>query len=77
MRLDARVARLEASGGDGLMAAIKIDAAADRYADAYRSLGQAFPDAMTPTDYRQALGAIRDPKHQRLMACWLPGDDEL
>ena len=77
MRLDARVARLEASDGDGLMAAIEIDAAADRYADAHRSLGQAFPDAMTPAGYRQALGAIRDPNHQRFMACWVPGDDDL
>jgi hypothetical protein len=77
MRLDARIARLEASGGGGLIPAAEINAAADRYADGHRSLGQAFPNAMSPADYRHALAAIRDPKHQRFMACWVPGDDDL
>lgn len=77
MRLDARIARLEASGGDGLMAAIEIDAAADRYADAHRDLGNAFPNAMSPAAYRTALDTNRDPKRQRVLACWMPGDDDL
>ena len=77
MRLDARIARLEASGGDGMMSPAEIGAAADRYAEARRGFGNAFPNAMSPAAYRTALDTTRDPKRQRVLACWMPGDDDL
>lgn len=77
MRLDARIARLEAAGPGAFLTAKDRIAACDRYAAAYRDMSMAMPGAMTPSDYRQALETERDPKHQRFMACWLPGDDDI
>lgn len=77
MRLDTRVARLEAAGPDPFLTAVDRDAACARYADSHASMVGVFPNAMSPTDYRTALETIRDPKHQRIFACWMPGDDDI
>ncbi len=77
MRLDARVARLEATGPGAFLSADNRDAACARYADVHASMIGAFPNAMSPSAYRTALETTRDPKHQRCFACWMPGDDDL
>lgn len=77
MRLNTRVLRLEAAGPGPFLTADDRDAACDRYADAHASMVGAFPNAMSPTDYQHALETIRDPKHQRVFACCMPGDDDL
>ncbi len=77
MRLDARVARLEAAGPDAFLTADDQDAACARYADAHASMIRSFPNAMPPVAYRTAIETTRDPKHQRVLACWMPGDDDL
>jgi hypothetical protein len=77
MRLDARIARLEAAGPGAFLTADDQDAACARYADVHASTIGSFPGAMCPAAYRTALKTIRDPKHQRVFACWMPGDDDL
>lgn len=77
MTLQTRLARLEASGDEAWLTEAERDAAADRYADTFRASAGAFPSAMTPDDYRTALSASRVPSQQRLLACMLPGDDDI
>ncbi len=77
MRLDDRLARLEAAGPGAFLTADDQDACCARYADAHASMIGAFPAAMPPSAYRTALETTRDPKHQRVLACWMPGDDDL
>jgi len=77
MRLDARIARLEAAGPGAFLTAGDRDRACARYADAHLSMIGAFPSALTPSAYRTALETTRDPKRQRVLACWMPGDEDL
>ncbi len=77
MTLQARLARLEAVAGEAWLTQAERDAAAERYADTYRASDGAFPSAMTPEDYRSAFSASRVPSQQRLLACMLPGDDNI
>jgi len=77
MRLDARIARLEATGPGQLLSTADRDTASARYADAHASMVGSFPNALTPSAYRTALETTRDPKHQRVFACWMPGDEDL
>lgn len=77
MRLDARIARLEAAGPGAFLTADDLNAACARYADAHASTIGAFPGAMSPSAYRTALETTRDPKHQRVFACWMPGDEDI
>jgi hypothetical protein len=77
MRLDARVTRLEAAGPGAFLTVHDQDAACARYADAHASMIRSFPNAMFPAAYRTALETIRDPQHQRVFACWMPGDDDI
>lgn len=77
MRLDSRVARLEAAGPGAFLTAEDRDTACARYADAHDSMIETFPGALTPAAYRTALETTRDPKHQRVFACWMPGDEDL
>lgn len=53
------------------------DAAYARYGDAHASMIGAFPGTMSPSAYRTALETTRDPKHQRVFACWMPGDEDI
>lgn len=77
MRLDARIARLEAVGFGAFLTADDLDKACARYADAHDSMIGAFPGDMSPSAYRTALETVCDPKHQRVFACWMPGDDDI
>jgi hypothetical protein len=77
MRLDARIARLEAAGPSAFLTAGDRDRVCARYADAHLSMIGAFPNAMPPSAYRTALETIRNPKHQRVFACWMPGDEDI
>jgi hypothetical protein len=77
MRLDARIARLEATGPSQLLSTADRDMTCARYTEAYDSMIGAFPSALTPSAYRTALETTRDPKHQRVLACWTPGDEDL
>jgi len=77
MRLDARIARLEAAGPGAFLTADEQDAACARYADVHASTIGSFPGAMSPAAYSSALETTRDPKYQRVFACWMPGDDDL
>lgn len=77
MRLDARVARLEATGRGAFLSADDRYTACARYADAHASMIRSFPNAMPPAAYRTALETTRDPKHLRVFACWMPGDEDL
>ncbi len=75
--LERRLARLEAAGGAEFLSADDYDAACARYAAAYHDMADAFPNSMPPAEYQRALEQIRDPKHQRFFACWLPGDNDI
>jgi hypothetical protein len=77
MRLDARIARLEAAGPGAFLTADDRETAGARYADAHASMVAAFPGGMSPSAYRTALETTRNPKHLRVFACWMPGDDDL
>ncbi len=77
MRLNSRVTRLEAAGPSAFLTAGDRDTACARYADAHDHMVRPFPNAMSPAAYRTALETIRDPKHQRVFACWMPGDDDI
>lgn len=77
MTLSRRITRLEESGGGKMMARTEREAAISRYVDAHSAAGAAFRSAMTPANYRQAVETSRDPRCQRVLACWLPGDDDL
>jgi hypothetical protein len=77
MRLDARIARLEAAGPGAFLTTDDLDKACARYADAHASMIMSFPNAMPPAAYRTALETTRYPKCQRVFAYWMPGDDDL
>lgn len=77
MRLDARLARLEAVESGAFLTAGERDRTCARYTDAHASMTGPFPAAMSPSAYRTALETTRDPKQQRVFACWMPGDDDL
>jgi len=77
MRLDARVARLEAAGPGAFLTAYDCDTACARYAGAHNSMIRVFPGAMSPSAYRTALETTRDPVHQRVFSCWMPGDEDI
>lgn len=77
MMLNRRLARLEASSGGKLMSAEDRARACGRYAAAHRECGDLFPNTMTPAAYRQAIETTRSPLSQQLLACWLPGDEDL
>lgn len=77
MRLDVRVARLEATGPGAFLGSDDRDIACARYAEAHGSMIGAFPNAMSPSAYRTAIETTRDPKHQRIFACWMPGDEDI
>lgn len=77
MTLQNRLARLEAGSGEAWLTEAERDAAAERYADTFHASAGAFPAAMTPDEYRTALSVTRVPSQQRLLACMLPGDDDI
>ncbi|MEG3166398.1 hypothetical protein U1701_17595 [Sphingomonas sp. PB2P19] len=77
MRLDARIARLEATGPGAFLSVDDCDTACARYAEAHASMIMSFPNAMPPAAYRTALETTRDPMHQRVFACWMRGDEDL
>ncbi len=77
MTLQTRLARLEVGSGEAWLTDAERNTAAERYADTYHASAGAFPFAMTPDVYRTALSASRVPSQQRLLACMLPGDDDI
>lgn len=77
MTLQSRITRLEAQPGANFLTEGEREAAINRYADTHRAIGNAFPSAMNPAAYRSAIETIRNPAQQRLLACMLPGDDDI
>lgn len=77
MKLDNRLAKLEARSGAGMLTAQECDAAATRYAEVHAATGHLFPAAVAPAAYRHALTTSRHPDQQRLLACMIPGDDDI
>lgn len=77
MTLRARLIKLEdRTDGSGL-SPTKREAAIARYAEAFSQSAGAFPNAMHPGAYRAAIEGTRNLGQQRLIACTLPGDDDL
>lgn len=77
MTLHSRLARLEAGSTAVWLTGAECDAAATRYAEVHAATHHLFPDAMTPAAYRHALTNSRHPDQQRLLACMIPGDDDI
>jgi Pyruvate/2-oxoacid:ferredoxin oxidoreductase gamma subunit len=77
MTLQSRLSRLEAYGGSGMLNAAERAAAIACYTDTYVAARHAFPSALTPAAYRAAIENTRNPAQQRLLACMLPGDDDI
>jgi len=77
MTLQSRLTRLKACGGSGMLNATERAAAIARYTDTYVAAGDAFSSALTPAAYRTAVENTRNPAWQRLLACMLPGDDDI
>lgn len=77
MMLNQRLARLEASTENKMMGAEDRGFAIERYAAAHHQSGCAFPNAMSAAAYRHAIETAQNPVSQRLLACWLPGDEDL
>ena len=77
MTLVQRLARLEESSDGKLMSAEDRDRAIERYTAAHRQGGGFFPNAMPITAYRHAIETFRSSFSQQLLACWLPGDEDL
>lgn len=77
MTLRTRLIKLEGrTDGSGLSPTERKTAIA-RYAEAFSQSAGAYPNAMHPDAYRAAIEGSRDPYQQRLLACMLPGDDDL
>lgn len=77
MMLNQRLARLEASTGNKMMGAEDRGFAIERYAAAHHDCGCAFPNAMSVVAYRHAIETTQNLVNQRVLACWLPGDEDL
>ncbi|RSV20353.1 hypothetical protein CA236_00090 [Sphingomonas sp. ABOLG] len=77
MTLSRRITRLEASGGGEMMTAADREAVISRYMETHSVFKPAFPNAITPAAYRHAIETTRSPFSQQLLACWLPGDEDL
>lgn len=77
MILHACLTKLEhRTDGSGLSPAER-EAATARYAEVFSQSAGAFPNAMRPDAYRAVIERTRNPVQQRLIACMLPGDDDL
>ncbi|MBW6522503.1 hypothetical protein KZ810_03250 [Sphingomonas sp. RHCKR47] len=77
MTLQSRLSRLESYDGSGMLNAAERAAAIARYTDTYLLAGHALASALTPAAYRMAIENIRNSAQQRLLACMLPGDDDI
>ncbi len=77
MTLQSRITRLEAQHRASFVTESEREAAIERYADTHAAACDAFPSAMNPTAYRSAIETTRNPAQQRLLACMLPGDDNI
>lgn len=77
MTLRTRLTKLEdRTDGSGLSPAER-EAAIARYEEAFSQSAGAFPNVMHPGAYRAAIEGSHKPGQQRLIACTLPGDDDL
>ncbi|MGE7205770.1 hypothetical protein ACQKJZ_08830 [Sphingomonas sp. NPDC019816] len=77
MTLRTRLIKLEdRTDGSGLSPAER-EAAIARYAETFSQSAGAFPNAMRPDAYRAAIERTRNLGQQRVIACMLPGDDDL
>lgn len=77
MTLRTRLIKLEDSTDSSGLSPAEREAAILRYAEAFSQCAGAFPNAMHPDAYRAAIERTRNPIRQRLIACMLPGDDDL
>jgi hypothetical protein len=75
--LRSRLARLEENSITDQLSDYEREAAIKRYADTYHAAAGAFPTAIDPDHYRYAIETNCNPGHQRLLACMLPGDDDI
>jgi len=73
MNLERRLERLETTRGVAIGPA-EWSGALERYIESY-DRSPAILRTITPSEMDAAFHRSRDPHRQRLLCCWLPGDD--
>jgi hypothetical protein len=77
MTLQTRLVQLEARGSGRSLTPAEREAAIERYAEAHQASAGAYPGAISPAAHCAAITTAHDPAQQRLLACMLPGDDNI
>ena len=75
--MNRRVEHLEQGPGASVVSPEACRSAIERYANVHHAVGESFPASMTPTEYAHAVENSRRAHDQRVLACWLPGDESI